>query len=274
MIVQAIRSLLFYLLFLGQTILLALLLGTIALCLRKDRPAPPVLWAIGRYWGNSNLALLRFLVGIRSDVEGHENIPKGGCIIAAKHQSDWDILAILPHTPLPAYIAKRQLMDIPFFGWAAKAMNTISVDRKLGGEAIPAMLAEAREKLARQSQVIIFPEGTRKAPLAPADYRFGVTRLYLALGVPVVPVAVNSGFFWGRNSLVLWPGTARARFLPAIPAGLDGNEFHARLTATIEAETAALALRAYRDGLARPLPPELRAKLEALAAAAANTTTY
>jgi 1-acyl-sn-glycerol-3-phosphate acyltransferase len=244
MIVQAIRSLLFYLLFLGQTILLALLLGTIALCLRKDRPAPPVLWAIGRYWGNSNLALLRFLVGIRSDVEGHENIPK------------------------------RQLMDIPFFGWAAKAMNTISVDRKLGGEAIPAMLAEAREKLARQSQVIIFPEGTRKAPLAPADYRFGVTRLYLALGVPVVPVAVNSGFFWGRNSLVLWPGTARARFLPAIPAGLDGNEFHARLTATIEAETAALALRAYRDGLARPIPPELRAKLEALAAAAADTTTY
>ena len=105
MIIQAIRSLLFYLLFLGQTIILAIVLGTMARFVPKGQPAPAFMWTIGRYWGYSNLAFLRFVVGIKTEVEGEENIPPGGCILAAKHQSDWDILAILPHTPLPAFIA-------------------------------------------------------------------------------------------------------------------------------------------------------------------------
>jgi 1-acyl-sn-glycerol-3-phosphate acyltransferase len=265
LILQAVRSALFYLLFLGQTVILAIFLGLVALAVPKGRPAPAFTWAIGRYWGRSNLALLRYVVGIRSAVEGAENIPVGGFIIASKHQSDWDTLAILPHTTLPAYIAKRELLDIPFFGWAVRMLNVISVDRKRGSEAIPLMLADAAQKLAEGSEIIIFPEGTRKAPLSPPDYRFGVARMYAALGVPVVPVAVNSGFFWGRNSLVLWPGTARARFLKAIPPGLAPEVFHARLEAAIEGETRALALLAYREGQGRPLTGELRAKLESLA---------
>jgi 1-acyl-sn-glycerol-3-phosphate acyltransferase len=277
MIIQAIRSLLFYLLFLGQTIVLAILLGIVALFVPKGRPAPRFMWAVGRYWGRANLAFLRYVVGIKSDVQGAENIPQGACIFAAKHQSDWDILALLPHAALPAFIAKRELLDIPFFGWAAKTLNTISVDRKLGGEAIPAMLADATEKLSHDSQIIIFSEGTRRAPLAPPEYRFGTTRLYQALNVPVVPVAVNSGLFWGRNSLVLWPGTARARFLPTIPPGLPPEEFQSRLISVIEAASNDLALAAYRDGLSRPIPPELREKFTALEAAVsqpAPTTTY
>jgi 1-acyl-sn-glycerol-3-phosphate acyltransferase len=263
---QALRSALFYLLFLGQTIILAFFVGLMALTVPKDAAAPRLMWAIGRYWGRSNLAFLRHVVGISTRVEGIENLPPGGCIIASKHQSDWDILAILPQTPLPAFIAKRELLDIPFFGWAAKTLNTISVDRKKGGEAIPLLLAETRQKIERGSQVIIFPEGTRKAPLAPPDYRSGVVRMYLALGVPVVPVAVNSGLYWGRNSPVLWPGTARARFLPAIPPGLSGEAFRARLEADIEAASTALALEAWEAGLSRPVSPELREKFEALAA--------
>jgi len=275
MIVQAIRSAVFYLLFLGQTIILAVILGLIALFVPKGQKAPDLMWAVGRYWGQSNTAFLRYIVGIKSDVQGHENIPRGGCIIASKHQSDWDIIAILPHTALPAFIAKRQLMDIPFFGWAARTLNTISIDRKLGGEAIPKMLADAADKLAHGSEVVIFPEGTRKAPLAPPDYKYGVTRMYAALNVPVVPVAVNSGLFWGRNSLVLWPGTARARFLPPIPPGLPEAEFHARLEATIEAASTALALEAYREGLTRPIPPDLRERFEAaLATVGPHNTTY
>jgi 1-acyl-sn-glycerol-3-phosphate acyltransferase len=267
LILQALRSALFYVLFIGQTIVLALFLGLVALAVPKGRPAPAFAWAIGRYWDRSNLKLLHYVVGIRSSVEGIENIPKGGCIIASKHQSDWDILAILPHTTQPAYIAKRELLDIPFFGWAARMLNAISVDRKRGSEAIPQMLADAQRKLAEGSEIVIFPEGTRKAPLSPPDYRFGVARMYAALGVPVVPVAVNSGFFWGRNSLVLWPGTARARFLPPIPPGLAPEIFHARLKASIEDETTALALIAYREGLRRPISAELKAKLDALGAA-------
>jgi 1-acyl-sn-glycerol-3-phosphate acyltransferase len=268
MIVQIVRSALFYLLFLGQTVVLAIVVGVMALTVPSDGHAPAIMWAIGRYWGRSNLAFLRYIVGIRTWVDGTENLPPGGCIIASKHQSDWDILAILPHTPLPAFIAKRELLDIPFFGWAAKTLNTISVDRKRGSEAIPLLLAETKKKIDNGSQVIIFPEGTRKAPLAPPDYRSGVTRMYLALGVPVAPVAVNSGLYWGRNSLVLWPGTARARFLPPIPPGLTAEAFQARLQDEIETASAALALEAWEQGLARPIPPELRAKFEALRTAA------
>jgi 1-acyl-sn-glycerol-3-phosphate acyltransferase len=155
-------------------------------------------------------------------------------------------------------------MDIPFFGWAARTFDTIRIDRSLGSGAIPLMLQDARAALNRGCRIIIFPEGTRRAPLAPPDYRYGIVKMYETLGVPVVPVALNSGLFWGRKSLILWPGTATARFLPAIPPGLPAAQFRARLTAETEAATNALILEAYEAGLSRPIPPELREKLEAL----------
>lgn len=266
MIVQAIRSAIFYLLFLGQTVVLALILGTITILTPKTRPLPHICWAIGRYWGKSNQIFLRYAAGIKSEVTGTEHIPPGGCIIAAKHQSDWDIFAILPHAPMPAFIAKKQLLDLPFFGWAAKSLNTISIDRSRGRESIPGMIAEARTKLTKNSQIIIFPEGTRRAPLADPDYRQGIARLYVELGVPVVPVALNSGLFWGRNSLILWPGTARAKFLPPIQPGLSTEAFRRTLSETIENATNMLILEAVAEGLSRPIPPQMRAKLEALAA--------
>jgi 1-acyl-sn-glycerol-3-phosphate acyltransferase len=157
-------------------------------------------------------------------------------------------------------------MDIPFFGWAARAFDTIRIDRSLGSDAIPAMLEEARGARDRGCRIVIFPEGTRKAPLAPHDYRYGIVRLYEALGVPVVPVALNSGLCWQRRSLLLWPGKASARFLPAIPPGLPPEEFRERLITAIEDETNRLILAAYEAGLSRPIGPELRAQLDALAA--------
>jgi len=264
--VQAVRTALFYLLFLGQTVVLAIIVGTIAILWRR-RTA--VSWALARYWRASTLVLLRVVVGIRTSVSGAENLPAGPCIIAAKHQSDWDIFALLPYTDdKPAFIAKRELMDIPFFGWAARSIDTISIDRSLGAEAIPRMLDDARAAVARGCRIVIYPEGTRKAPLAEPDYRQGVVRLYEALGVPVVPVALNSGLYWGRNSLVMWPGTARARLLPAIAPGLDGASFAARLKTAIETETVRLVAEAVADGVARPLGPEFHARLAAATQAA------
>ena len=260
MIVQAIRSLLFYVLYLAQTVVLAVIIGTDAII----RGRTGFGWAVARYWGASNLFFLRWVVGIRTDVQGAENIPDGPCILAAKHMSDWDIFAILPHTKRPAFIAKKELMDIPFFGWAARAFDTIRIDRSLGGEAIPAMMADAHGAIERGCRIVIFPEGTRKAPLAPHDYRYGIVRMYEALGVPVVPVALNSGLYWGRHSLILWPGTARARFLPAIMPGLPADDFHRALVDGIEGETNRLLLEAHEHGLSRPIPPGLREKLEAL----------
>lgn len=273
MLGQALRSLLFYAVFYLQTVVLAILVGGSAIIWGRTKFG----WTLALYWIHSHILALRLLAGIKTDVEGMENIPAGPCIIASKHMSDWDIFALLPGARRPAFIAKKELMDIPFFGQAAMAFDTIRVDRSKGGDAIPMMLDDARKSLANGARIIIFPEGTRKAPLEPHDYRYGVVRLYEGLNVPVVPVALNSGLFWGRKSLLLWPGTARARFLPAIPPGLPAEEFRSRLIEAIEGETNLLILRAYDDGLSRPISPELREKLENLkqgiAPGALQTTT-
>ena len=201
---------------------------------------------------------------MRTEVTGAENLPQGSCIIAAKHQSDWDILALLPHVARPAFIAKKQLLDIPFFGWAARRFDTISIDRARGGEALPQLIEGARDALARGRQVIIFPEGTRRPPLAEPDYRWGTAKLYEALGAPVVPVAVTSGLYWARNSLVLWPGTARAHILPPIEPGLPIEAFYQRLVDVIETETNAMILADVDNGLSGPVTPRMRRRIEAL----------
>ena len=263
---QAVRTALFYLLFLGQTVILAIVVGTVAIIWRRRTAFS---WALGQYWGRSNQFLLRWIVGIGTAVDGVENIPPGSAIIASKHQSDWDIFAILPYTDeKPAFIAKRELMDIPFFGWAARSIDTISIDRKLGAEAIPRMMADARAALGRGCRIIIFPEGTRKAPLAAPDYRQGIARMYAELDVTVIPVALNSGLYWGRNSLVMWPGTARAHFLPPILPGLTAEAFARELESRIETETTRLVAEAVAAGLSRPLTPEFRARLAAATQAA------
>eukprot|EP00873_Tetraselmis_striata_P031565 jgi/Tetstr1/451829/TSEL_038865.t1 len=263
MIVQAIRSAVFYLLFFAHTIILAIIIGLMS---RLTPNLKSVGWNLAQYWNSANLFFLRWIVGIRTEVTGAENIPAGGCIIGAKHQSDWDIFAVLPHVGHPAFIAKKELLDIPLFGWAARWMDTISVDRKKGKDALPAMMDEARAALGKGCRVIIFPEGTRRAPLDTPAYRSGIVRMYLAMDVPVVPVALTSGLYWGRNSPVLWPGTARAKFLEPIPPGLPGDEFLKTLIARIETETDAMVLEDARKGLARPISPRLRARLNELEA--------
>ncbi len=260
MVMQAIRSAIFYVLFIGQTALVAITLGTIALVARRRTPAS---WAIAKYWCRSNLAMLRLFGGVRTKVSGMENIPPGGCIIAAKHQSDWETFALFPHAGRPAFIVKKELMRIPFFGWAAQSLDCIEVDRKKGAEAIPLMMAQAHAAIDRGCRIVIFPEGTRRATLAPPNYRQGVGRLYAELNVPVVPVAVNSGLFWGRNSLIIWPGTAEAKFLPPIQPGLSPDQFLLALKNAIEPESTALALAAVDRGLSRPIDDRLRASIDA-----------
>jgi 1-acyl-sn-glycerol-3-phosphate acyltransferase len=181
--------------------------------------------------------------------------------------SDWDIFAVLPPSRKPAFIAKKELIDIPFFGWAAQTFDTIRIDRSMGGDAIPLMLQEARGALDRGCRIIIFPEGTRKSPLAGPDYKYGIVRMYEELGVPVVPVALDSGLYWGRRSLILHPGTARARFLPPIAPGLSGEAFFAALQQSIETATDALILDAVDSSPDLPLAPSQRSRLDALRSA-------
>jgi 1-acyl-sn-glycerol-3-phosphate acyltransferase len=262
-IIQAIRTALFYAIYFGQTAIIAILIGLISVIRGRSKLA----WKLAVYWCTSNITYLRLLTGVKSDVTGYENIPEGGCIIASKHQSDWDVFAIFPHVGRPAYIVKQELMDIPVFGTAARAMDCIAVNRKQGGNALPIMMREAKAALERGCRIVIFPEGTRRAPLAPAQYRQGIVRMYTELKVPVVPVALNAGLFWGRNSATIWPGTARARFLPAIEPGLPPEEFLKRLTGAIEPESEKLTLDAIEQGLGRPVPPQLAARAAELRAA-------
>lgn len=258
--VQTLRTILFYLVFIGQTAVIAIVLGIVGLVAGRTSFS----WAMAQYWCWSNLQLLRIVAGLKTDVQGQENIPAGGCIIASKHQSDWDVFSIFPHTGRPAYIVKKELMRIPFFGWAARSLDCIEVDRRKGAEAIPEMMRQARSALDRGCRLVIFPEGTRKAPLAPPDYKQGLVRMYVELGVPVVPVALNAGLFWGRNSLNIWPGTARARILAPIEPGLAPDVFLERLKSAIEPESTQLILEAVDAGLNRPLDPPLQARLDTL----------
>ncbi len=266
--IQAIRTALFYVLFIGQTAIIAIIIGIIGLIMRRRTALS---WALARYWCWSNLIFLRWIAGVDTDVSGAENIPPGGCIIASKHQSDWDVFAVFPHTGRPAYIVKKELMRIPFFGWAARSLDCIEVDRQKGAQAIPDMMLSARAAIDRGCRIVIFPEGTRKAPLAPPDYRQGIVRMYSELNVPVVPVALNSGLYWGRNSPVIWPGTARGRFLPPIEPGLPPDVFLERLRTAIETESDRLIFQAIDAGLSRPLGPSLEARAAERRSAYADT---
>jgi 1-acyl-sn-glycerol-3-phosphate acyltransferase len=204
-------------------------------------------WPIGRFWVASSLWLHRKICGIDDEIHGRENIPSGGFIVASKHQSAWETLRLIELFPRPSFVLKRQLLWIPLFGWYMWKAHMIPVDRGKGAAAVEGMLTHARRAIAEGRQIIIFPEGTRRPPLAPPMYRHGVTRLYRDLGVQCLPLALNSGLFWPRRSFVHRQGTISVTCLQPIPAGLSPDEFAKRLQAEIEGATEGLIA----DALAR-----------------------
>lgn len=180
------------------------------------------------------LFLLRVIVGTRFEVRGQEKLPKGACLVASKHQSAWETFALIPLFRDPALLMKRELFWIPFHGWFSRKFEMIPVDRDKGPTALRRMLREARKRVEDGREIIIFPEGTRRPPGAPPDYKTGVVLLYEALRVPCVPIALNSGVFWPRRSLHRRTGTIVVEFLDPIPPGLPKAEFLKRLTDAIE----------------------------------------
>jgi 1-acyl-sn-glycerol-3-phosphate acyltransferase len=195
-----------------------------------------------RAWARTNLFFLRVLCGTQWEIRGAERIPKGGLLVASKHQSLWETFALLVLFDDPCYILKRELTWIPLFGWYARKARMIPVDRGARSAAMKAMTAIAKREIRENRQILIFPEGTRRAPDAEPAYKYGVSFLYDELQVPCLPVALNSGMFWPRRKFVRKPGTIIVEVLEPITPGLDRSEFFVRLQHEIE--TASQRLRA------------------------------
>lgn len=190
--------------------------------------------ALGRLWARTTFALLRWIVGLRYRVLGMANLPAGPAIFASKHQSTWETMAfaILLHDP--AYVLKKELLRIPLFGWFLARAEMIAVDRKAGAAALRQVIAGAAQAVARGRPVVIFPEGTRTPVGTRQPYQPGIAALYERLGLPVIPVAVDSGLFWPRGVLAKRPGTITLELLPAIEPGLPRRAFLAELEQRIE----------------------------------------
>lgn len=222
------RSLLFNLLF--YLVLLALLVASLPTLLM---PRAAIL-RIAKLWGLINLWLLKVVCGTGVEIKGRDKIPSGPLLVAAKHQSAWETFALAPLFADPTYIVKRELTWLPLFGWYLLKAGLIPIDRGSPVRALARMTARVKRALGEGRQIIIFPEGTRRPPGAPPAYKAGIVHLYAETGVACLPIALNSGRFWPRRSLLRRPGTIRVEILDPIPPGLTKKEFAKRLEDAIE----------------------------------------
>lgn len=206
-------------------------------------------------WAKTNRQALEIIAGVRTEFRGLDNIPPGGAIIASKHHSTYETVSMLDLFADPVYVMKKELLAIPLFGWYAKKAEQIPVDRAAGRTALVEMTRRAREEVARGRQLIIYPEGTRRPAGAERAYKHGVVNLYEALGVPVVPVALNAGLYWARHTFMRHPGTIVVEFLPPFQPGGDGEVFFADLQEAIETASDRLIAEAYAGPNPPPIPP-------------------
>jgi len=196
--------------------------------------------AVMKFWAHTNFWLLRVVCGVACEFRGIEKIPTGALLIASKHQSLWETFALITLFADPAFILKRELMWIPFYGWYAWKAGMIPVSRGKRAQALADMTNSARQELNRGRQILIFPEGTRRAPGAEPAYKFGVAHLYGETGVACLPVALNSGLFWPRRSFRRYPGTIVVEILDPVAPGLSKQQLIDELARVIEPATARL----------------------------------
>jgi len=207
------------------------------LCVLAAFPAAAIsvraLRGVTHIWVRMHRWCARYLVGIVTRVEGE--VPSGPVLIAAKHQAMYETMEVVVLLHEPAVIMKRELSDIPLWGWVARRYGIIPVDRDGGARALRAMMTAAGAAIAEGRPLIIFPEGTRvplgeRPPLQP-----GFAGLYRMLKLPVVPLALDSGHFWPRHGFVKRPGAVTFRFGAAIPPGLPRAEIEAAVHEAINA---------------------------------------
>ena len=179
--------------------------------------------------------LLRHVVGLDYRIEGAENIPDTPCIVFSKHESAWETIILPIHFAPQTWVLKRELLRLPFFGWGLAMLDPIAIDRSAGTTALQQVIEQGRDRLSRGQWVVVFPEGTRVPPGTRRRYKMGGASLAAATGAPVLPVALDSGDYWGRNSFIKRPGVIRLVVGPLLDThGLSAAEINRRAEAWIE----------------------------------------
>lgn len=167
-------------------------------------------------WTRFNVWWLKYTCNLTYQVEGIEHLPPGNAVVMVKHQSMWETLSMQIIFPIQTWISKRELLWVPFFGWALALLEPIALDRKAGRQALSQLVRQGTKRLQQGRWIIIFPEGTRVAPGQTGKYQPGGAMLAAKSGYPVVPVAHNAGEFWPRHSFLKYPGTIRVVIGPVI----------------------------------------------------------
>lgn len=232
---NSLRSVLFnFFFFAGSLFWSVALLWTLAL---PEKKCAKIISAV---YGGYITLIEKYILGLTLEVKGFEHLPKNGpCIIAAKHQSAFETLKLpyMKDLGYPVIILKKELTHIPFWGWYPARMGLVAIDRGSGMEAMNSITRGCRRALASGRSVIIFPQGTRVAVGAKHPYKVGLAKVYRDTQVPIVPMALNSGVFWGRNAFFKKSGVITFEFLPAIPAGLPPLQVMEQLEKTLEEAT-------------------------------------
>ncbi len=209
------RSLAFWLVFpLSIVCFATLLLFTFPFSLRTR-------WAVVRSWAMLTLWWLRVTCRLSHEIQGMEHIPDGACIVFAKHQSTWETISLQLFFPMQVWVAKRELMWVPFFGWGLALMKCIAIKRGSGRAAVSQLVSQGKARLDEGLRIIMFPEGTRIPPGQRGNYRIGGAILAEQSGYPIVPVAHNAGEYWPRRSFIKRPGVIQVRIGPPITS--DGK---------------------------------------------------
>ncbi len=237
------RSLLFALLLTVATIIWALMCFVFAPLPYRQRYYWTTRWNVFVIWA------AKVCCGIRYQVKGMENLPDGPAILLSKHQSAWETIFYPMLMPRPlAFVFKKELLYIPFFGWGIGLLRMIPIDRSRGRDAFSQVVEQGRERLANGQWIILFPEGTRIPRGQKGVYKSGGTRLAVATQAPVVPIAMNSADCWPRNAFIKTPGLITISIGKPIPSeGLTPAELMQQVETWIESEMRVISPAAYSD---------------------------
>ena len=230
--IDIVRSIAFNIAFFGSTFfLLAFSVPALLMSIRAQR-AVSLAWFATVYWCE------KYVLGLDYVVNGLENLPPSPYIVACKHQSAWETMKIYRiFGDTSGIIAKKELMDIPIWGHYGRIMGLVPIDRSKGKEALNLMVTSAKETIAKGHNVVVFPQGTRVPVGETKPYKFGALKLYEDLQVPLVPVALNAGVFWPKNSFWKKSGVITVDILPPISPHLSVDQVSKQMIAMIETAT-------------------------------------